>query len=78
MEWIPTVFIAFKVLVLGIGMFVAVKWHYDRGLAKGTENRRAVLRSSVKLGLLFAVLAIVLLFLTLRIGTMLGVDLGGY
>ena len=45
MEWVPTVFIAFKVLVLGIGMFFAVKWHYDQGKKEqGAEKQRAVLR----------------------------------
>ncbi len=30
MEWFPVVFFTFKIVVLGIGMFFAVKWHYDR------------------------------------------------
>lgn len=30
MEWIPIVFVIFKVLVLGTGMFYAIKWHFDR------------------------------------------------
>jgi hypothetical protein len=34
MEWFPIVFITFKVLVLGVGMFFAVKWHYDQGKKK--------------------------------------------
>lgn len=34
MDWFPLVFIAFKVLVLGTGMFFAVKWHYDKAKKK--------------------------------------------
>lgn len=30
MEWVPIVFIAFKVLVFGTGMFFSIKWHYDQ------------------------------------------------
>jgi len=29
-DWFPVVFITFKVAVLGIGMFFAIKWHYDQ------------------------------------------------
>jgi hypothetical protein len=48
MDWIPTVFVTFKFLVLATGMFFAVKWHYDQG-KKGkrmVNERRAVLRAS--------------------------------
>jgi hypothetical protein len=31
MDWVPIVFITFKVLVFGTGMFFAIKWHYDQG-----------------------------------------------
>lgn len=31
MDWFPVVFIVFKVLVLGTGMFFAIKWHHDQG-----------------------------------------------
>ncbi len=30
MEWVPIVFITFKVLALGTGMFLAIKWHHDQ------------------------------------------------
>lgn len=30
MEWVPVVFIVFKLLVFGTGMFFAIKWHYDQ------------------------------------------------
>ncbi|AGB74723.1 hypothetical protein RTCIAT899_PC04630 (plasmid) [Rhizobium tropici CIAT 899] len=33
-DWFPLVFILFKVLVLGTGMFFAIKWHHDQGKQK--------------------------------------------
>jgi hypothetical protein len=30
MEWVPVVFLTFKVLVFGTCMFLAIKWHYDQ------------------------------------------------
>jgi hypothetical protein len=30
-DWVPIVFVAFKVLALGVAMFFAIKWHYDQG-----------------------------------------------
>lgn len=76
MEWVPAVFIAFKVIVLGIGMFFAVKWHYDQGKKEnGAAKQRAVLRMVGLMVAVFAVLAVVLLFLTFGLGSMLGLDL---
>ena len=51
MEWIPIVLVTFKVLVLGTGMFFAIKWHYDQG-KKGKE-KRAVLRAVGKVAAVF-------------------------
>jgi hypothetical protein len=34
MDWVPIVFIVFKVLVFGTCMFFAIKWHYDQGKKK--------------------------------------------
>ena len=34
MDWVPVVFIVFKVLVFGTGMFFAIKWHYDQDKKK--------------------------------------------
>ena len=62
MEWIPIVFIIFKALVLGIGMFYAIKWHYDQGKKdpdKKAESR-ALLRASAKVAAIFLVLLLVL------------------
>lgn len=37
MDWVPVVFITFKVLVFGTGMFFAIKWHYDQGKKEKNE-----------------------------------------
>ncbi|WP_197017209.1 hypothetical protein [Pseudoxanthomonas suwonensis] len=29
-DWFPIVFIVFKLGVLGVGMFFAIKWHHDK------------------------------------------------
>ena len=47
-DLIPVVLVAFKVLVLGTGMFFAIKWHYDQGRKGKIEERRAVLRAGGK------------------------------
>ncbi|WP_156379393.1 hypothetical protein [Acidovorax sp. Root402] len=40
MDWVPIVFITFKVLVFGTCMFYAIKWHHDQGKkAKEEANR---------------------------------------
>lgn len=43
----------FKVLVLGTGMYFAIKWHYDQG--KKGKDRQAVLRAGGKIAALRAV-----------------------
>jgi hypothetical protein len=57
MDWIPVVFVTFKVLVLGTGMFFAIKWHYDQGKKDGDKKKekRAVLRAGGKVAALFVV-----------------------
>ncbi|HET8693864.1 MAG TPA: hypothetical protein VFM33_04265 [Aquabacterium sp.] len=76
MDWVPAVFIVFKVLVLSIGMFFAVKWHYDQGRKdKGKEQLSAVLRAGGKVAVLFVLLLLVLLLLTFALGKKLGLDL---
>ncbi|MGU3576488.1 hypothetical protein ACLBWZ_13200 [Brucellaceae bacterium C25G] len=34
MDWIPIVLMSFKLIVLGIAMFFAIKWHYDKDKEK--------------------------------------------
>lgn len=76
MDWVPVVFIVFKVLVLGIGMFYAIKWHYDQGKKeKGKQELSAVLRAGGKVALVFALLLLALLILTFALGKKLGLDL---
>jgi uncharacterized YccA/Bax inhibitor family protein len=76
MEWVPTTFIVFKVLVLGIGMFFAVKWHYDQGKKKdGRARQRAVLRAGLKVAGIFLLLLVVLLLATFGLGRALGLNL---
>jgi hypothetical protein len=76
MEWVPAVFIAFKLIVLGIGMFLAIKWHHDKAKSeRGTESQRSVLWAAGKVVVVFVLLLSALLFLTLALGTKLGIDL---
>jgi len=76
MDWVPAVFIVFKVLVLGTGMFFAIKWHYDQGRKeKGKEKLSAVLRAGGKVAVVFVLLLLALLLLTFALGRRLGLDL---
>lgn len=76
MDWVPAVFIVFKVLVLGTGMFFAIKWHYDQGRKeKGQEKLSAVLRAGGKVAFVFVLLLLALLLLTFALGRRLGLDL---
>lgn len=45
-DWFPIVFGTFKVVALSIGMFFAVKWHYDQAQKKKKMDKRAVLRAA--------------------------------
>jgi cell division septal protein FtsQ len=76
MDWVPIVFITFKVLVLGTGMFFAVKWHYDQGKKEnGKAKQRAVLRAAGKVVAVFVLVLLVLLLLTFGLSRMLGLNL---
>jgi hypothetical protein len=76
MDWVPAVFIVFKVLVLGTGMFFAIKWHYDQGRKeKGAEKLSAVLCAGGKVAVVFVLTLVALLFLTFALGRTLGLDL---
>ena len=76
MEWIPVVFVIFKGLVLGTGMFFAIKWHYDQGKKGKVEERRAVLRASGKVAAIFIVALLVVGLVTFVLARTLGLDLG--
>lgn len=72
-DWIPVVFVTFKVLVFGACMFFAVKWHYDQD--KKTTDKRALLITAAKLGAVFLVALALLLWLTFALARHLGMDL---
>lgn len=40
-DWFPIVFIVFKVVVLGTGMFFAIKWHHDQAKKDAREKQDA-------------------------------------
>lgn len=79
MDWFPIVAVLFKFLVLGTGMFFAVKWHYDQGKKKKpmekAQEKRAVLRAAGKVALLFVVLLLGLVSGTFFLASKLGLDL---
>ena len=77
MEWIPIVLVTFKALVLGTGMFYAIKWHYDQGKKdkdKAKQNR-AVLRASGKAVVIFGLLLLALGIVTFFCVRMLGLEM---
>ena len=73
MNWIPIVFVTFKVLVFGTGMFFAIKWHYDQG--KKETEKRAVLLAVGKVAAVFVLSLLGLVFFTFFLGRKLGLDL---
>jgi hypothetical protein len=72
MDWVPIVFVMFKVLALGTAMFFAIKWHYDQG-EKG--ERRAVLRSGGKMAAVFVLALLGVGLVAFILSRMLGLDL---
>ncbi len=77
MEWTPIVFVTFKLLVLGTGMYFAIKWHYDQGTKekKRADERRTVLRVGGKVAVVFVLLLLSLGLITFVLGNMIGLDL---
>jgi len=76
-DWIPVVFVTFKFLVLGTGMFYAIKWHYDQGKKDKdrAKEQRAVLRAGGKVAALFVLALSGLGLVTFFLIRMLGMDL---
>ena len=74
-DWFPIVAFAFKFLVLGTGMFFAIKWHYDQGKMGKLQERRAVLRTAGKVAVIFVVLVVGLVCGTFFLAQRLGMDL---
>jgi hypothetical protein len=75
MDWIPIVFVTFKVLVIGTGMFFAIKWHYDQGQKEKEMDKRAVLRAGGKVAAVFVLSLLGLGLVTFVLSRMLGLDL---
>ena len=75
MDWIPIALITFKVLVLGTGMFFAIKWHYDQGAKEKKRDKRAVLRAGSKVAAVFVLSLLGLGLFTFFLGKKLGLDL---
>jgi hypothetical protein len=74
-DWIPVGFVIFKLLVLGIGMFYAVKWHYDQGKKGKKTDTRAVLRAGAKAAAVFAVALLAVGLVTIILTRMLHLNL---
>ena len=72
-DWIPVVFVAFKVLIFGACMFFAIKWHYDQG--KKGMDKRTLLRTGAKLAAIFLLALLAVLLFTFGLAKMLGMDL---
>ncbi|NWK98765.1 hypothetical protein DM806_24505 [Sphingobium lactosutens] len=72
MDWVPVVFIMFKIMAFGAGMFFAVKWHYDQDkkIQKGE-----VLRAVGKITAILLLSLLGLLFVTFMLARMLGLDM---
>jgi len=76
MDWFPYVFGTFKVVALSIGMFFAVKWHYDQAKKRdGKMGSRALRRAAGKAAAIFVLALMILGFLTYLLATKLGLDL---
>lgn len=39
MDWVPIVFVVFKLVVFGFCMFFAIKWHHDKDKKKKQEEQ---------------------------------------
>ena len=76
-DWTPIVLVTFKALVLGTGMFFAIKWHYDQGKKdqdKAKQNR-AVLRASGKVVAVFMLLLLALGIVTFFVVRVAGLEM---
>lgn len=72
-DWVPVVFVTFKVLMFGTCMFFAIKWHYDQG-KKGTDRRVLLRKGAMVVAIFLFALLLVGLF-TFGLANMLGMDL---
>lgn len=72
MDWVPIVFVTFKVFALFTAMFLAVKWHYDQGRKADT---RALLLTGGKMAALFVLAVLGVGLIAVVLSKMLGLDL---
>ena len=75
MDWFPIVAVTFKVLVLGIGMFFAVKWHFDQGQKEKAMDKRAVMRAAAKVAAIFVLALLVVGLFAFYLVRTFGLDL---
>ena len=72
-DWVPILFVTFKVLIFGTCMFFAIKWHYDQG--KSGLDKRALLRRSAMVVGIFIVALVGVGYFTFALAKMIGLDL---
>ncbi|WP_370678779.1 hypothetical protein [Comamonas sp. GB3 AK4-5] len=72
-DWVPVVFVTFKVLMFVTCMFFAIKWHYDQG--KKGADRRALLRTGGKVAAIFMLALLAVVLFTFGLAKTLGMDL---
>ncbi|MBT0570920.1 hypothetical protein KIK84_11315 [Curvibacter sp. CHRR-16] len=72
-DLVPVFFIAFKAIVFGVCMFLAIKWHYDQD--RKSKAARALLLTGAKVIAVLTLLTIVLVYATLTLGQKLGLNL---
>lgn len=75
MNWIPIAFGTFKGVVLTIGMFFAIKWHYDQGKKGKKTGKRALLRAGGGVAAVFVLSLLALGLATFIVIRMLGLEL---
>ncbi len=75
MNWIPAVLFTFKILVLATGMFFAIKWHYDKGQKQRKIEKPEMIRTAIKITVIFLLSLVILLLVTFFIANQLGLDL---
>ena len=76
MDWFPVVFGTFKVVALAVGMFFAIKWHYDQGRKENGE--RVMVRTVGKVAAVFLLALVGLGFVTFAFARKLGMNLPFY
>lgn len=73
MDWIPIVFVTFKVLAFGTCMFFAIKWHYDK--EQSEKGKRAALHAAFTVTTVLVLLLLVLGLFAASLVRMLGLDM---